>query len=477
MTHRRRACGRLTVTWLVVVVALWASPAFAHTQLESSDPPDNAQLTTAPAAVRLRFTRPVEITPGTFTLRDGQGVPIAAPLDGRPGSTAAEVVANLPALKPGLTVIAWRVVASDSHPRMGEFRFTVLPTTGVELAAADPPSGRPGSLAEPSYSATLATTSVIAGAARLIGFAGLTVLAGGIAFLFLLWPRGLADRRSRIVLGGAWIAAVSSAVAALAFQATTLAGRPLSALDSEAFQTVLATRFGLSTLARIALLFMAVSLFALAALRTGWRRWTAAGALGSLLFAALVTLGLAGHPAVDSPAALAVTLDAVHLAAVSVWLGGLALLVVAVLRRDPVGSEAPEGPRDEMAAVAARFSPLASAAVAVILVTGTIPAWWRVGNLEALVTTTYGRLIMAKAVLLAAMAAVGYLSRRWIQARAVSRLRTSDLRLSMGPGAKAASIDDDPPLSQLRTTVAAEVLIAIVVLAASAALVAANPGG
>jgi copper transport protein len=177
--------------------------------------------------------------------------------------------------------------------------------------------------------------------------------------------------------------------------------------------------------------------------------------------ALILTAALAGHAVTQDLVALAVVSDVLHLLAVSLWLGGLALLAVTVLRRR-VG--------DEMAAVVPRFSRLAFWSVTVILVTGSFQSWRQVRSTAALTDTTYGRLLIVKVVLFAVLVGLGGLSRRVVQAR----YRVPAARLSFGPGT-ATDDPDRATMAQLRRAVGAETVIAIAVLAVTALLVNAQP--
>jgi copper transport protein len=205
---------------------------------------------------------------------------------------------------------------------------------------------------------------------------------------------------------------------------------------------------------------------------------------GVLSVALLLTPGLAGHAATQDLVPLAMVSDVVHLLAVSLWLGGLALLATAVL---------PRRLADELSVVVPRFSRMAFAAVVVILVTGTFQGWREVRSTAALTDTTYGRLLIVKVLLFGLLVALGGLSRRFVQARyrvPARPARTSPspaasvsgpsagfrfgARLSFGPGAATADPDAET-VAQLRRTVGAETVIAVVVLAVTALLVNAQP--
>lgn len=141
------------------------------------------------------------------------------------------------------------------------------------------------------------------------------------------------------------------------------------------------------------------------------------------------------------------------------WLGGLVMLVVAVLPRrdDPT-----------VPAVVSRFSRFAFAAVVTIVATGSFQAWRQVRALDALTSTTYGRVLVVKLVVFAGLVGVAALSRRLLHRRVGVSL-TARPRLA-GPGAMLAG--PDPELTRrLRITVGVEAALAAVILAVTAVLV------
>ena len=107
---------------------------------------------------------------------------------------------------------------------------------------------------------------------------------------------------------------------------------------------------------------------------------------------------LAGHPSTQPPVVLLFPANVLHVLAMSVWLGGLAtlLLVLPAATRE---LEAPERSR-LLAAILARFSPIALLCVAVILLTGIGQAYAYVRDLDDLLDTAYGRAVLVKFVLL-----------------------------------------------------------------------------
>jgi putative copper resistance protein D len=131
------------------------------------------------------------------------------------------------------------------------------------------------------------------------------------------------------------------------------------------------------------------------------------------LTAALAWTGHAGSTAGEM-GILHLTADTLHLLAAAVWIGGLVSLVLllSVSRRD----QTPAGisfARD----AAQRFSTMGIAVVVVVFATGIINAWILVGSWHALIVTGYGRLLMLKVVLFAAMLLTAAANRFWLTPR------------------------------------------------------------
>ena len=183
------------------------------------------------------------------------------------------------------------------------------------------------------------------------------------------------------------------------------AGLPLSKIfDPTVFRDVLDTRYGKVALVRLALLALAYPLVRVL-LRSRGR--TAAprpgGSVGAVVGAGLaVTPGIAGHAGTGIQTGLAIPADLVHVAAMACWLGGLVVLFVAVLPRRDV---------DELRDVLPRYSALALGAIVALVVSGGYQAWRQVGSLDALKDTDYGRLLIVKLVVFAALIVAAAFSR------------------------------------------------------------------
>lgn len=159
--------------------------------------------------------------------------------------------------------------------------------------------------------------------------------------------------------------------------------------------------------------------------------------------AGLATWPVAGHPAASPVPAVSVTVDTVHLGAMAVWLGGLVMLVGFLLR---------QASERELEAILPVWSRWAAAAVSALLLAGVVQALIEVGTVDALFSTTYGRLILAKVGLFALVIGVAAVSRQLIRQR----------RAAGSP-------------RRIRQLVGVELAVVAVVLAVSSALVQTTP--
>lgn len=145
--------------------------------------------------------------------------------------------------------------------------------------------------------------------------------------------------------------------------------------------------------------FIGIIVFALLLPRAGNRRvaWVAA-LVGT---AACMTPSFLGHGGLTGEhIAMTVSLG-IHLGAVSLWVGGLAIVIALV------HSEPDLGPR-----LLPRFSLLALWCVIIIAETGLLNASLLVGTISLFVGTVYGSLVIMKAALLAWLIRLGWMQRR-----------------------------------------------------------------
>ena len=114
----------------------------------------------------------------------------------------------------------------------------------------------------------------------------------------------------------------------------------------------------------------------------------------------------AGHAAagISANAPIHLTNDSVHLALTAFWPGGLVPFAAVLFRL--LKSGCPD--LLEIAArLTRRFSATSLLAVAALSATGLVNSVFLIGNIQAVFTTRYGQLLLAKLVLFAAMVSIG----------------------------------------------------------------------
>ncbi|HEX6312996.1 MAG TPA: copper resistance protein CopC, partial [Acidimicrobiia bacterium] len=461
------------------VVVLGAAPAYAHAELESTEPQAGGVYDDAPGTVTLRYTEPVEASLGAVRLYDGRGDRLDTGAPSHPGGDGSEVRVDLPGLDDGSYVVTWRVLSADSHPVRGAFTFQV----GPEATTDDIESLTERLLASEGGSPSVGALYAVA---RFGVFASLALLVGGAAFLVVVWPRGRASARAALLVWAGWVGAVVSTVLQLLVQGPYAAALGLGDVtDVDLLREVLDTRAGRVWVARLVLL--AVAFVLLRRLLPGRRpvreyplsgAWTGAAVVAG---AALVaTPGLGGHAGSGDLVPLAIVADTAHMGAVSLWLGGLVLLFAAFL---------PGAGADELRGALPRYSQLALGSVGVIVLTGVFQSWRQVGSLSALRDTDFGRLLVVKLLLVGVLVVVAAFSREIVN----RTFRPGRERVAVGPGGPPAEIaaaetaavpgewdevplDDETEVRNLRRSIALEVAIAVVVLVVTALLVNTAPG-
>ncbi|MFF8947953.1 copper resistance protein CopC [Streptomyces sp. NPDC014940] len=468
---------RLTVlgTGLLLLLLGTAVPASAHAALRGTDPADGTVLKSAPRRVTLTFTESVGLLtdsfrvydPGNRRLRTGEA-------DHAPGRSDTARVPLPARLGTGTYTVTWRVVSADSHPVSGALTFSVGERTAAPAARL------------PDRAENRATTSLY-DIARYLAYLSVALLLGTVAFVAYCRPPGR-TRLRRPALAAWWVLLASTAALYLLrapYEEGTSPGRAfaLSALTRTA-----TTRPGELLLARLALLLLAAACVPF--LRRGpWRRvprraLLTAAALGSAALS--VTWAAAEHASAGPQVPVAVASTALHLLAMSAWLGGLAALLLT-LRRDTAAepAHASTGAAEPVARTVARFSRLAFASVTVLAVTGVYQSWRGLGSWQALTGTAYGHILLAKLAAVALLLAAASRSRHWTARPASPAPAALPARVpepATGPPLPAgppAPVPDTPPAPaphHLRRPVLAELATGVLVLVLTTLLTSTLPG-
>ena len=443
-------------------VGVLASPADAHALLKRSYPAAGASLPRAPHEVLLDFTEAPEPSLSTVALLDSSGGTVAGV--GKPipvPGNAEELRVALPRLADGVYTVNWRTVSRvDGHVTGGSFAFAI----GVQ-----PPSG--ASAARSANSSSLGSApspAAVAGLWLLYWGLALLVAAGATGTLVFGWrlPPG-----ARTMIAAGWLVAVAGICTMIMAEQASV-GAP--------FTELLGTAAGRSLLAQA----VAVAVCGAAVVYAA-RRPAGPGliVLGATAAGALFVHAQAGHAETQSSVRLLNVGDQwLHMLAAGVWVGGLVWLLLGLRKLDGTA---------RVTAVR-RFSQLAFAAVAVLAVTGVLRAVPEVGSLGALVSTSFGVVLLVKSGLFVVLMGVAWRNRYRLVPRVAGPAPPAPGgpppimggALADPPGQSGPATDTRPPgpgapppgaasaraVGSLRRSVGSEVALAAVVLVVAAVL-------
>ncbi len=443
---RSRAPAALAATIAIVVCVVsvllaLASPASAHAVVVSTNPTDGQVLPQSPETVQIQFNEGVSIALGGLTVLNSDGEVVS---DGQGTlSAGGELLSTtVPAdLADGTYVANYRAVSDDGHPISGAIVFGIGDGTTIDDTVRD--------LAA-TTSAGLEAASAIA---RFVTYLGALLAAGLAVFVAFVHDqrddRRRLDRLTRIAVG---VGAIGTA-AWIVFQAAVSTSDGLgSVLDPSTLTTTLADGLGWQaalTFIGLAAVFAAVNVS---------RQIVAQ----SLAFYGLLAVAFSfifwGHARQAPNAVVAQASIFVHVAAGSVWFGGLVALAITLVgrrqaRRGGRGREAADRPDESglalsTAEVVVRFSTVAAWTAVALVVAGLVLTWQEVGSIDSLVSTDYGRLVAAKmAVVVVVLTLASFNRVRLVRDVARAGIAAS----AAGPGPSAAASSSDPASGPARS--------------------------
>ena len=379
---------RTLVVAAAALGALCAGPAaaVAHPLLVQAAPTPGLVAASSPAEIQLQFSEPTVRAGSSIVLLDQRGrrVSTGTTVAGDGGRTLS--IAPARKLPSAIYRVRWSALGADGHAVGGTFAFAVAgpkgPPPGAQRLVGQAGAGGSGSQSAPGE-------GVLAVIVRWLGLLAASVLAGGFALVRILRRR----------LGGAegeaaarrWWGVARLAVPALVLAA---AGGVVAAVTTGASGTDLGLLTGSPT-GQVELARAVVVVVLVAVLLVARRARDVVLASGGLLV--LGSYALAGHVlGVSQHRGLAEVDQVVHVVAAGVWLGGVVTLLAVCWR-----SAVPVG------AAARAFAPLAAGALGVAAVTGVLAAIREVDRWYFLRWSDYGRVIIAKTVVVALAALAG----------------------------------------------------------------------
>jgi copper transport protein len=503
---------------LVCATLLAHAPAAgAHAQLLGTSPLSGAVVARQPQEVIFKFNQAVGGTLGAVRVYDARGdevdnLDVSHP-DGREHWMGVGLKQGLP---DGTYTATYRVISADTHIVYGGVVFSIghagpAPKVTVAGLISRNESGRATKIAFGAIRALdyVSLALFIGGLAFLLlaWLPGLTAIVGepraswGSRASWAAASRAFTARLRKLLLAAVALGLIVSVLGIL-LQGASAAGVSLwSSLKGTVIESTLESRFGEVWGAR-GIVWLALGGLLLA---TGARRRKAApvgelpapatdgapapdepdldgaplsrtlacdlagepassprwvlGLLGLGGACLAITPALSGHASVQGPTGVFFPADVVHVLGASVWVGGIACLLLAL----PAATRELARPDRSrlLLAVLARFSPLALASVIAIAITGVVQAYIDVRSVEALLHTTYGTLILIKVALLGALIGLGWVNRE----RVIPALRRI-VQDDGSPGQTGALA---------RRTMRGEIALMLTVLGVTAALVSYAP--
>lgn len=448
----RSLLGRLVLVAIAAMVVTVgnAGPASAHTGFESSDPSEGEVVSAGLATVTIVFTNEAEPAGDGFVVLDpdlGRREPEAVD---RP-EVGTFVLRFDPPISVGEVGVRWTVQAPDAHPIEGSFRFTVdasgSPDGTAQSGQDGPGTGASSSTAESddALEQFLATESgstsgrVVSDIGRLLAMTGMLVSLGFIAFATLVMRGTPSELRMLLFwIRRASVAVVFGTALDCAGYVADISGQGFAALvDPTAYGDALslsawsayllraASGVIVAATARISMVHVhdakdvIASVTSAVPVGAGSTRiadhasgqWSGqdvawdldrAGALPVVGFAAmLVSHTFDGHTVTEGNRVLTGLASATHVFAAAIWVGGVAALALIVRRRSR------RGERTHALMMVTRFSVLATGALAAVTVFGLYLSWVILDSPSDLWATPWGRLLIAKLVVVAVAAGLG----------------------------------------------------------------------
>lgn len=399
-----RGCPQLFVLGLLILL-LHPSIIFAHAVPRATQPAANAVLHEAPREITIRFSERVEARASSLQVLDAHGIRI----DEGKATIAPEdpwlYRLVLPPLGAGVYTVSWRVMsADDGHVTDGAYVFVVGEAGISPAAAADQ---------------VIAVTGWFDALVRWLGMLGAVAMMGLLTASLVFWrrrpprvpsPSGVLPWLVVLLLSGGF--ALFARLQRLPFEGSEWAG----------LVTLMSGGVGQITAAKIAIVLLLFGILIAYWWGSRGRTW-----LWSLALILTVLL-LMGDAWVSHVAAavvwrgVALIAELTHLLGVALWVGGLGYFATLFWW----SAFCEESPAAELAWAIPAFSLLAVGAVGLLTISGLYLAQLHLGSLAQLLSTPYGRILLAKLGVVALMVALGGYHQFVVHPRIVASLKASD---------------------------------------------------
>jgi copper transport protein len=375
--HTKRVIKVFRLVTLVIFMGMMLfsmlGKADAHATMVQTTPAENSQMDVSPGSVDILFNEKLDsggaklLVLNDLSRNVAKGKPVR--IEENKGLSIA-----LPKLSEGHYTVSYSVISADGHPVSGAYIFTIGNPAPLKNAAELDPHQQLGHANHGSSG--LSSQSFLLYASRIMYYAGLLAVAG-----LALWSLLQKKQSSLLIrevhnqsLGLAGKFTMVATLAYVFFSLQDLAqGEPLS----EWGRILTDTTIGKLYIAMLLLALVAVVLSKLGLIvRLIW------------VVLALFVEAWSGHAAAYDPIAYTMALDWLHLAAASLWSGGLILLLAIWLRERP-----------EAGRFALQFSKWALISFILLWVTGILSTLEYIPTLDYLLYTAWGKWLIAKAAI------------------------------------------------------------------------------
>ena len=422
-----RTIAMLLALITALAVLFWPDGADAHALLARADPPINAALRESPSRVTLFMTEQLQHTHSSVQVLDSsrqrRDIGDTEFSDEVPTQMGVRVLK----LNPGIYTVVWETLSEvDGHTWTGSYVFSVLNPDGSAPAGSgiEIDLNRPGP--------PVAADAVV----KAIGLGALVLFVGGVFISVLLRPSPIPALLSLMAT------AAAVGIAATGYEAIAAALRlgDIGFLGDVLFDT----RNGLWLQQRWYALIIAAAAISVRFLRPVLvPQRPLLTVLGLLAIAWLASASAISHGAAIGSGWIWGTLfDALHLAAVALWIGGLVSLIITLRGR----------PEERIESVR-RFSVVAAISVPVLVAAGLLSALIQIPNVDGIVETDWGLAFLVKLVILLGLFAAAGANAFFLR-----------------PRDKSSDGDDQVLVKRFRFMMRTEVLLGVAVIAASAVL-------
>lgn len=423
VTIRRYFLVALALPLALILTLIFPAIASAHAILLRSDPAQDSVLSIPPQQVRMWFSEDLNPTFTTADVINGARERVDnhdAHIS--PNDTKEMDLTLQPNLPPAVYIVVYRTQsAADGHILTGSFIFSVARPDGTVPTLS--PGTNPGQGLLGGSNFTGSSTGQLDGP-TLFSLIMITLVELGAVFWVAaqLWVNFVlslsseqhAEERSinervqqrfeRRFSLPALLMLLLANIGVLVGQAVNITGGNWAGAFSPSLLASLATggRFGTYWLMRELVIIVAIIL----SLYMLWRKQRPQLVnrllplinlfLGLALFIAIT---MSGHAAAASSNILvySILVDWIHLVAAALWVGGM--MYIATIYLPVLGKYSLVERTRSLLTILPYFSPLAVAGVLLMAVTGPFSATFRLSSWDQFLTTTYGRALVVKIVL------------------------------------------------------------------------------